>query len=215
MKRSHSQQGWTIDLYLLRHGTTAWNRDRRYLGHTDVPLDEALLSELESAKCLLQSIEFSAIYCSDLKRCRETLSYVLPDASAHYHSRLRELHFGEWEGGTYEELSIIPAYCDWLDHWEDQSPPGGERGVDLRERIFAFAAEIEEAFPGPGDRFAAKSVLIVTHGGPIRMLASRYMSGLSPWEPQVHPGGLIRMMLVRGSDRQWRCPSLDDLETLR
>lgn len=192
---------------------TRWNAERRYLGHADLPIDPAYSAGLDYAKRLLRHMEFDAVYCSDLQRCRQTLVYVRPDLMARFDSRLRELCFGDWEGGTYAQLAGNEAFRDWLDRWEELAPPNGESGADFRRRVWSFAADLEAAWSREEE--ALRTVLVVAHGGSIRMLVSRYVAGLSPWEPQIGHGGMVRLRLqrMRGESDTWRwaCLSLDDM----
>jgi alpha-ribazole phosphatase len=203
-----------VDLFLLRHGMTLWNVEQRYLGHTDVPLDPAHAAGLDCAKRLLRRMEFDAVYCSDLQRCRQTLAFVRPDLAAQFDSRLRELCFGDWEGGTYEQLAGNEAFRHWLDRWEELAPPNGESGADFRRRVWAFAADMETAWSREAEA-PPRSVLVVAHGGSIRMLVSRYVAGLSPWEPQINHGGIVRLRLRQmcgeSGAQRWASLSLDDM----
>ncbi len=94
------------ELWLVRHWTTEWNLQKRYQGQTDIPLNDAGLTQAEELGGLLSATAFDAIYTSDLQRARQTAGTlahrlnvpVYPDA------RLREAHFGDWEGENYFEM---------------------------------------------------------------------------------------------------------------
>src|SRR5690348_989834 len=93
---------------LVRHGETAWNKDKRVQGHAHVPLnDEGRRQAMLLAEHLLPTAgDITAIYSSDLLRAMETSTYianrigktVVPDV------RLREIHMGEWQGLTPAEI---------------------------------------------------------------------------------------------------------------
>jgi alpha-ribazole phosphatase len=125
-----------LELLLIRHGHTQWNKERRYLGSTDLPLlpeERQQLSTLSGQPAL--GGEFWRVYCSDLRRCRETLTAVAPhlERQAIYDPRLRELDFGAWEGCTYEQLQDNGHYRSWIDHPEEVTPPDGNRGRSLKQ----------------------------------------------------------------------------------
>lgn len=190
-----------MELVLMRHGSTLWNEQRRYLGHTDIPLSPKGVSELASARVKLQGWPISRVYCSDLARCRESLDAVRPDlsASAVYDSALRELDFGAWEGRTYDELKDIPSYRQWLDNPRQVTPPMGESWEAFERRITGV---LHTVLP-PADNDLAddasysSSVLVVAHGGVIRHIVSRLMPGTAFWDVSSEPGSLLVLSLER------------------
>ncbi|OZB96112.1 histidine phosphatase family protein [Paenibacillus sp. XY044] len=138
------------DLLLVRHGTTPWNREKRYLGHMDIPLDLGGRGELAPLARKLAGKAFNGVYCSDLARCRETLAIVSPayaDAAV-YDPRLREMDFGAWEGHTYEQLQHQPLYRQWIDSPQQVTPPGGEAWADFAGRIDGFIGSLLKEVEG-------------------------------------------------------------------
>ncbi|WP_211748834.1 histidine phosphatase family protein [Paenibacillus sp. Marseille-Q4541] len=175
-----------IDVYLVRHGRTLWNQQKRYLGHTDVPLLEAARKELTGLRELLSHVSFDQIYVSDLVRCTETLRIIAPDlvSMATTDTRLREYHFGEFEGQTYEMLKHRILYRQWIDDPVHVTPPGAETFAHFAERIQQFAEErIKPSLLGEGlikdkDKNmeeAMQNILVVTHGGVIRQWAAAWL----------------------------------------
>ncbi|GGG11601.1 histidine phosphatase family protein [Paenibacillus abyssi] len=186
-------------VYLLRHGKTAWNKERRYIGHTDQPLDIDELPLLEDAKDQLRGAAFTAVYCSDLIRAKQTLLEVRADWIGHavFDDRLRELHFGSWEGKTYEDLSPDPQYSQWLIDQARHAPPGGETTDALHGRIIRFAADVIDPLRcGLGVK---NDILIVSHGGPVRMLLTYLLPELSFWDLDVPCGSLYKVGLGSGT----------------
>jgi alpha-ribazole phosphatase len=133
-----------VDLLLVRHGTTRWNREKRYLGHTDIPLDPGGRDELAPLAQELAGKAFHGVYCSDLARCRETLTIISPAHAdtAMYDPRLREMDFGAWEGHTYEQLQHESLYRQWIDSPQQVTPPGGESWADFAGRIDGFVGSL-------------------------------------------------------------------------
>ncbi|GIO63654.1 histidine phosphatase family protein [Paenibacillus cineris] len=133
-----------VDLLLIRHGTTRWNREKRYLGHTDIPLDPGGRDELAPLARELAGKAFHGVYCSDLARCRETLAIISPAHAdtAMYDSRLREMDFGAWEGHTYEQLQHESLYRQWIDSPQQVTPPGGESWADFAGRVDGFIGSL-------------------------------------------------------------------------
>jgi broad specificity phosphatase PhoE len=146
-------------LLLARHGETDWNRERRVQGSTDIPLNAAGIAQARALAASLASEPLAAVYASDLARARDTASAV---ATVHgleivLDPALREKHFGTWEGLT--DTEIRKRFPDAVaGSWGD-----GETRAQLAARAVAAYERIRA-------RHAEGSVLIVSHGGPLRVL---------------------------------------------
>lgn len=176
--------GINVELVVVRHGITAWNVERRYQGQRDIPL---LFPEAEEGLLALRAgladEQFDAIYSSDLHRCQQTLEWVQaakPGVPLSLEPRLRELHFGEYEGKVYDELKDLPHYRAWIDSVGELQIPGGESAAQLRERLDLWLADVAADAQANGYR----KVLAVTHGGVIRELRRRFET-IDFWEGTV------------------------------
>lgn len=202
---------WNLKLVLVRHGTTLWNRERRYLGHSDVGLLAGAEQELEPLRERLQGQSFARIYCSDLMRCRQTLQIILPESELTskrslsamppiMEPRLRELDFGEWNGKTYDMLKGVALYRAWIDEPHGITPPGGESWANFEHRLCKFLDSLYEwcialeAQP-IGSADVPPSVLVVTHGGVIRQLACMLIPGHDFWSLNPEPGAAMSIQL--------------------
>jgi broad specificity phosphatase PhoE len=138
-----------VELWLVRHGETLWNREGKLLGWTDLPLTPEGEAQARALKGLLPS--FPA-YSSDLARALRTaeLAGFRPEATR----ALREIHFGALEGAPWEALE--PAYKEALLSFQGFHPPGGESLEEFQERILRFL----EGLKAPA--------LLFTHGGVVR-----------------------------------------------
>lgn len=194
--------------WFIRHGYTAWNRSRRYLGHRDVELLSGAEAGLARLPAILAGIEFSRVYCSDLLRCRQTLARIRPDLvpEAYYDARIRELNFGEWEGLTYEELKGLKTYRNWIDDPASSKPPGGESWGQFEDRVEAFLHDLSDNAmdsshnTGEGGAHFLAPALIVTHGGVISLLAGK-LAGIAEFHHpdfKLAPGEVLRMSGVPG-----------------
>ncbi|OKP97395.1 histidine phosphatase family protein [Paenibacillus sp. P46E] len=190
-----------LELVLIRHGHTQWNAEHRYLGSTDLPLlpeSEVKLSALRHQPELAGS--FWRVYCSDLRRCRETLAVIAPSLgqSAVYDSRLREMSFGAWEGQNYEQLQNNPSYRSWIDDPTAFAPPGGESWAVFTGRVESFLSDLlHTAAEASGPRNGPLRVLIVTHGGVIRQMLARTTAGLGFREAAAPPPGTATTVRLR------------------
>ncbi|WP_342431320.1 histidine phosphatase family protein [Neobacillus sp. FSL H8-0543] len=195
-----------MDLFLVRHGITDWNQQKRYLGHTDRSIINSELDQLEKLQKELTAQRFDHAFTSDLRRCQETLAYLNIPAPISVDARLRELNFGDWEGKTYNELKDEKTYQDWLDNWEHGSIPNGESSDAFKNRLDSFLQDLfkqsMETTP-----HGKKQFLLMTHGGVIRYLVSRFVPSMSFWDLSVSHGQGIRLTLLRQKE-EWVCNSL-------
>ena len=182
-----------MDILLIRHGMTAGNLRRCYLGVTDEPLcpqGRAALAPLDEA--------LETVYVSPLLRARETASILFPRARQIPVEGLREMDFGAFEGKNFEDLSDDPDYRAWVDANCEPPCPGGESRAQFMDRTCrAFETLVDEAL----SRREARLV-IVAHGGTAMAAASRY--GLPrrdyyDWLPDN--GGILHFTV---EERLWR-----------
>jgi len=136
-------------IILARHGETDWNRDLRYQGHADEPLNDTGRAQARQLAANLENDQIVAVYSSDLRRASETAEIVASTLGLpiSLDARLREIDVGSWRGRTRAELDRLP--------WD------GEGYDDHRRRVVAAIHEIAHAH-GDGN------VLVVAHGGTLR-----------------------------------------------
>jgi alpha-ribazole phosphatase len=155
-----------MKLYLIRHGQTDWNRQKRYCGQTDLPLNETGRKQVQGLRERFKKIKLDFLYRSDLKRAEETAEIVFPrwKKKIIISPLVRELDFGEWEGCKYEEILAKneKAYRAWLDNPTLSAPPRGESLSSLENRVKTFLCDLL-------DKFKDETVAVVTHSGPIRV----------------------------------------------
>ena len=152
-------------IVLARHGETDWNRQGRFQGQSDPPLNELGREQARQLAEQLSGERFAALYTSPLRRALETAQVVAArlGLSVEPIQELQEIDVGSWSGLTRDEVAgrFPAAYRRWLEFvagWHD-----GETYDELAERV--VPAVLRLANRHPGDR-----VLVVTHGGPIRVL---------------------------------------------
>ena len=163
------------ELLFIRHGETDWNRQQRFQGQIDVPLNPTGRAQAERLATRLAAERYDALFTSDLGRARETAA---PLAAAWSQEPvvvpgLREQSFGVWEGLDVPTIKERHGamWQDWLVHHGDFALPGGESLRQFHTRVLAAVREIAQS--AAGQRLA-----IVTHGGVLDMLW-RSANGLS------------------------------------
>jgi probable phosphoglycerate mutase len=151
----------------VRHGETAWNRESRIQGHTDIALNEHGRWQATRLAQALRDEPIAACYASDLSRARATAQAVANalGQSVATHTGLRERCFGQFEGQTWAELEAAwPTETQaWRKRLPDFAPPGGESLRQLQARVVAAVGELAA-------RHAGEQVLMVVHGGVLDML---------------------------------------------
>jgi alpha-ribazole phosphatase len=149
-------------VHLLRHGET--DGGARYWGSMDVALSPKGWQQMRAAVAGLSS---DLIVSSPLRRCADFAKALSAERGVRcrFEEDLREMSFGEWEGSSAAELAQTDGER-LRRFWSDPSvhaPPGGEQLAAFHARVIAVWNRIVT----DGD---IRSVLIVTHGGPIRVL---------------------------------------------
>lgn len=146
---------------LIRHGETVWNTERRMQGQQDSPLTPRGLWQAEQLGLRLQQESIHALYASDLPRAYRT-AQAIADVTGHaivMDERLRERHFGVFEGMTYADM--VTTHPQIYQQFKARDPnyavPGGESPAAFDQRIRATLEEI-------GARHPEQTVAIVTHG---------------------------------------------------
>jgi probable phosphoglycerate mutase len=142
-------------IILARHGETDWNRERRWQGHSDRPLNDTGRDQARALAAELSGEPVSAVYSSDLLRAYETARVVAEQFGLDVVtvSGLRERRFGSWEG--LEDVEVERRFPGV------RSPPDGETREDMARRVLESLEVIATSHPG-------RTVLVVSHGGPIR-----------------------------------------------
>lgn len=132
-------------------------------GQTDVPLAATYAEEKGVITGQIQTLRFDKVFSSPLSRCRKLAADLFPQQEIHIDERLKELHFGQWENKGWNEIFFSDAGKHWMDHYLEESCPGGESYPEFRKRVALF---LEELSVNTGH------VVLVTHAGVIRLVKS-------------------------------------------
>lgn len=148
-----------VIVWMVRHGETVWNAQRKISGWIDVELSERGQQMARDLRSRLEPEQFEGVWSSDLRRAIHTaeLAYGRPVRLDH---RIRELDFGPLEG---EDWTLIPPHQqkEVLAFSEDCTF-GGEKISVFEQRVFGFLDEL-----APGRH------LLFVHGGVIRLALRR------------------------------------------
>ena len=179
-------------ILLIRHGATAGNLQRRYVGRTDEPLCEQGIAQAERLRELGWTVD--CLFVSPALRTRQTAQIVFPGMQQIIVEDLIETDFGKFEGKTADELSDDADYRVWLESVCTAPIPNGESVNDFKKRCCkAFTAAVNEL---PEDSRAA----FVIHGGGIMAILEAYASPpRSFYDWHIGNGKYVQCRFERGS----------------
>lgn len=131
-------KGIKSEIVLIRHGITTGNIRKLYYGSTDVPLADKGIRGLEENKAsgIYPDGDAADFYTSGMLRTEQTLELIYGAREHVKIPQLRELHFGEFEMKSYDELNKVPEYRAWINCGDDtMPPPGGESIAQFTKRV--------------------------------------------------------------------------------
>jgi len=195
-------------IFLIRHGETDWNREERFQGHTDVPLNDLGREQAKTLGKKLAQIfrdekhpaPVSAVVSSDLSRAVETAELIAHELKTHPELisdktmrlqifNLREAHLGDAQGLTRQQIEArfgTDLYFKWKasTRMTDESVhyPGGESGRAVLKRamesMLEFLKDLHHKFP----ETESHTVVVVSHGGVLRRILD-HLQGHSKHKP--------------------------------
>ena len=184
------------DFILIRHGETDWNRELRFQGQLDVPLNAVGLEQARRLGERLSQEFADQLIASDLLRTQQTaepISLLRPAQAAlaaQLNAGLREQSFGKLEGMSVPEIqqTLPDVWARWTEFDADYTVDGGETARQFHTRVMQAMSALARAH-------AHKTLIIVTHGGVLDMIyrtaQDQVLSG--PRVAQIPNGGINRV----------------------
>jgi len=160
-------------IWLMRHGQTMWNVEKRFQGSGDSPLTEEGKRQAILVSKRLQNDNITVIFSSPRKRAIQTAApaanmFSLP---IHEHHGLGEISLGKWEGKKYDEIkNLYPVEYEAFFH-----DPASFAGVDGGESLIQVRDRAVEALEEIARNHDGKTALVVSHAITIRLLLTFYM----------------------------------------
>jgi probable phosphoglycerate mutase len=197
-------------LVLVRHGVTDWNREGRWQGQLDPPLSDAGRQEarLVAARIAVEDgLRPARIVASSLARAHET-AQVIGEAvgiAVELEPRLMEIGAGEWEGRTHAELEADDGerYRAWRSSPDSSPAPGGEPVAVATQRVRALLTELSAA--------AAWPILLVSHGGTLRILARLLLDLGHDRALELDVDNASISVAIRDGRAEWRLDRWNDV----
>jgi len=190
-----------VTIYLIRHGETDWNAQSRYQGQADIPMNAVGRSQAhrngQALRTLLPQVADAHFVASPLGRARETMEIVraglgLEPGAYALDDRLKELHYGHWQGVYATDLAGFDA-----EGAEERSrdtfrwrPRGGESYADLMERAIDWLGGVR------------RDTVAATHGGISRVLRG-HLYGIDPSLVPELEVPQDRILVLRRSGMEW------------
>ncbi len=190
-----------VTIYFIRHGETDWNAQSRYQGQADVPMNETGRAQArrngEALRALLPSISKFNYVASPLLRARETMEIVraamgLEPRDYALDERLKELHYGDWQGIFAHDLPNIdaPGIAARSRDTFRWRPKGGESYEDLMVRSVDWLGDV------------TSDTVVAAHGGVSRVLRG-HLFGLDPAAVPELPVPQDRVLVLRRDGMDW------------
>jgi alpha-ribazole phosphatase len=148
-----------MEIYLIRHTKPAIMPGVCY-GQTDVELEPTFPLEATQIRDKLKGVNFDAVFSSPLLRCTQLAELLYSDYSIS--PLLAEMHFGKWEGWTWDDIFHDKAGKEWMDNYLEIRCPNGESFLDLKNRIIEFFESISI--------HGYSRIAVFTHAGVIRVV---------------------------------------------
>lgn len=150
----------------IRHGKTAGNMLRRYIGKTDEPLCKEGRADAEMCE---KDFSLKVVYVTPLKRTQETARILFPNAEQIIVDDFCEMNFGVFENRSADEMANDAAYRAWVEGKCVGKCPGGESMSEFCKRV---VSAFKKNFGNLSD-----DAVIVAHGGVIMALLSAFSKG--------------------------------------
>jgi len=194
-----------ILVYLIRHGETLWNTEKRLQGQLDSPLTDAGVQQAALLAGKLSSVQFDAVYSSDLRRARRTTEIIMAQFNpvpVTFDERIRERNFGLFQGLTWEEITekYPEEAAKELSGNPKNCAPGGESKQQLLLRTRSFFEDIAL-------QQTNKKILVISHGG-ILNVWTRHVLHIPPDTPRRFHIRNTAINIFEHYDNRWYLKTL-------
>lgn len=154
-----------LRVFLIRHGQTDWNVERRIMGEEPIGLNSTGEQEAASAQGHLAKLEIDALYTSPILRARQTADILLQERSVKIteDTRLKEVGYGDWVGKTFKEVREMPGYVPYYERLHEPVAPKGESLPEVQKRGLEFIDFLQRHHP-------SGNVVAISHADWIKCL---------------------------------------------
>lgn len=196
------------ELYLVRHGQTDLNRDRRFRGITDAPLNDKGKNQALGAASLMAGSGVEVLHSSPMPRAVQTAEIIAGEIGAEVvvNEGLIDIDYGEWQGLTVEEVEVRfggESVARWKEDPGGFAFPGGESIIDVRRRLEPTLLGIVRENRGTG-------AAAVTHMAVLKLAFLVLLGFDYPWfwKVGIENGSVSRFSYAEGAGfilEAWNC----------
>ena len=201
MERTERAESPPTRILLVRHGECAGNREGRFRGRVDFPLNETGLAQARALAGALKSVPLDRIFTSPLLRARQTADCLAEgrDLPVEVREGFTNVALGPWEGRLKEEIAqeCPVEWSLWLHHPERLRLPQGETLGDVARRALSNLEHLVRTYPG-------STFAVVTHRTVLKPLLATCLGMAEPsfWRTHVETASISRL---RHTPRQGYC----------
>jgi len=192
-----------LKVFLIRHGQTEWNVERRFRGRCNISLSKQGVEQAHRTAEALSNLHPAALLSSPLKRCLQTAEPLADrfGLTIEPTEGLNDADFGDWSGLSRDEVKRrwSSEFARWHNGDLSLRFPGGESLHDAKERIASFICGLEEKF-GKDD-----TVVCVTHQVPLKLMACWLLGEAAFWRVHFEPASIT---VLRKTPRFWQATTL-------
>ena len=192
------------ELWLVPHGQTDWNLEKKSMGHKDVPLNKTGTQQAQATANYFfqehQAKPFSAIYSSDLSRAHATAQAIAHklNLAVHDDTNLREGSGGIFEGYTHQEIrQKFPDVIAHLDKDPTFLVPGAETKEQVTKRVVEALKELVKKNQG-------KRIIVVTHGGCLNKISRWVKNNFAQQAPRHIDPENASISLISVTNDKWK-----------
>ena len=161
-----------VKFIIIRHGFSIGNKEKKFTGQLDLPLDEVGLLQAEAtARYVVDNFKVDSIYSSDLSRAYDTAKPIADALSmtVNVDKGLREVDVGLWQGRLMVDVEkeFAESFAAYRANPGLSRFDGGESYLDFSERVKSTFKKIAEENDG-------KTVVVATHGGVVRTICAAW-----------------------------------------
>lgn len=193
-------------VYIVRHGETDYNVAHRWQGQLQIPLNANGRAQAHALRDVLVDVTFTGVYSSDLIRAYDTARIITEphNVGITAEPRFREMLLGVFQGKTRDELH--EQYPTQVEKWnidDSFAPDGGESRLTTRQRALAAW----QAMLAADD---AETLLMVTHGGVLRMLMPLILDDPQLQREKFGNTSLTHLRRSTTNGHRWQVVRLND-----
>ncbi len=176
-----------LEILLIRHGQTDWNRDRRIMGQRPIPLNGVGWEQASALARALAEIPLDGIYSSPILRAVQTariLKKGRKNPKLIMAPELAEIDYGTWVGKTFQEVSIEKGFHTYHVTPSKAQAPKGEKMTSVHRRAVRFIQRLRK-------KHKDGRIVLVSHADVIKIILVHYLG--------LHLDELLRLRIDNGS----------------